>query len=112
MEEFCQCMSCDNNFKSQEQLKNLGTAVEIVSVHTDLHRHIQGTVYNQSCGSNTMWRKYLADKNEIANWCNFLRLSMFSILFENITHEKYNAAVISRCPSCQVTLQNTQSPGI
>ena len=33
-------MSCDNNFKSQEHLKNLGTAVEIVSVHTDLHRHI------------------------------------------------------------------------
>ena len=30
-------MSCDNNFKSQEQL---ATAVEIVSVHTDLHRHI------------------------------------------------------------------------
>ena len=33
-------MSCDNNFKSQEHLKNMGTAVEIVSVHTDLHRHI------------------------------------------------------------------------
>ena len=33
-------MSCDNNFKSQEHLKNLGTSVEIVSVHTDLHRHI------------------------------------------------------------------------
>ena len=33
-------MSCDNNFKSQEHLKNLGTAVEIVGVHTDLHRHI------------------------------------------------------------------------
>ena len=27
-------MSCDNNFKSQEHLKNLGTAVEIVDVHT------------------------------------------------------------------------------
>ena len=26
--------------QSQEHLKNLGTAVEIVSVHTDLHRHI------------------------------------------------------------------------
>ena len=33
------CMSCDINFKSQEHLKNLGTAVEIVSVHTDLHRY-------------------------------------------------------------------------
>ena len=30
------CMSCDINFKSQEHLKNLGTAVEIMSVHTDL----------------------------------------------------------------------------
>ena len=28
------------NFKTQEHLKNLGTAVEIISVHTDLHRHI------------------------------------------------------------------------
>ena len=53
-------MSCDIDFKSQEHLKNLGTAVEIMSVHTDLHRHIssnqglalnfQDTVYNQSCG--------------------------------------------------------------
>ena len=33
------CMSCDINFKRQERLKNLGTAVEIMSVHTDLHRH-------------------------------------------------------------------------
>ena len=68
-------MSCDNNFKSQEHLKSLGTAVEIECAYWSAQTHssnqglqlnFQDTVYNQSCGSNTVWRKYLADKNETA----------------------------------------------
>ena len=33
------CMPCDINFKSQDHLKKLGPAVEIMGVHTDLHSH-------------------------------------------------------------------------
>ena len=59
-------MSCDINFKSQEHLKNLGTAVEIVSVYTDLHRHIVpikgSTKFPEHCDSvskfNTIENKH------------------------------------------------------
>ena len=109
------CIPRDIRFKSQEHLKTLGAAVEIVSLHTDLHRHnssnrefalhFQDTAYNPRCGSNTAGRKYFAYKNEVAVGAICLRLYMCSILFGNSPHETYIAAVISRCPSCQVTLQ-------
>ena len=108
-------MSCDINFKSQE----------IMSVHTDLHRHkFQSRVSTKFPGQFTIRvvvqmlceESILLTKMKLvnctSNWCNFLRLYMFSLLFGNIPHETYNAAVISRCPSCQVTLQNIQSLGL
>ena len=59
-------MPCDNNFKSQEHLKNLGTAVEIVSVHTDLHRHIVpsrvSTKFPGHCLQSELWFKYCVKK--------------------------------------------------
>ena len=107
-------MSCDINFKSQEHLKNLGTAVEVMSVYTDLHRHKfqsrVSTLFPGHCLQSELWFKYCVKKVSCwqkwnSDWCNFLRLQMFSLLFGNISHETYNAAVISRCPGCPVTLQ-------
>ena len=55
------CMSCDINFQSQEHLKNLGTAVEIMSVHTDLHRHKfqsrVSTKFPGHCLQSELWFK-------------------------------------------------------
>ena len=55
------CMSCDINFKSQEHLKNLGTAVEIMSVHTGLHRHKfqskVSTKFQGHCLQSELWFK-------------------------------------------------------
>ena len=62
------------------------------------------------CLQSELWLKYCVKKvfcwqKWNSNRSNFLKLYMCSILFGNIPHETYNAAVISRCPSCQVTLQ-------
>ena len=55
------CMSCDINFKTQEHLKNLGTGVEIISVHTDLHRHKfqsrVSTKFPGHCLQSELWFK-------------------------------------------------------
>ena len=104
-------MSCDINFKSQEHLKNLGTAVEIMSVYTDLHMqtHRVSTKFPGTCLQLELWFKYCVKKVSCwqkwnSNWCNFLRWHMFSILIGNIPHETYTAAVISRCPRPAVKL--------
>ena len=106
-------MPCDVNFRSQDHLKKLGPAVEIMSVHTDLHSHkIQSRVSTKFPGhylQSELWFKYYVKRVSCwqkwnSNWCNFLRLHMFSILFGNIPHETYNTAVISRCPRPAVKL--------
>ena len=49
-------------FKSQEHLKNLVTAVEIMSVHTDLHRHkfqsSVSTIFPGHCLQPELWFKF------------------------------------------------------
>ena len=85
------CMSCDINFKSQEHFKNLGTAVEIMSVHTDLHRQMfqsrVSTKFPGHCLQSELWFKCCVKRVSCwqkwnSNWCNFLRLYMFSLLLE------------------------------
>ena len=56
------CMPCDINFRSQDHFKKLGPAVEIMSVHTDLHSHkIQSrisTKFPGHCLQSELWFKY------------------------------------------------------
>ena len=56
------CMPCDINCRSQNHLKKRGAAVEIMSVHTDLHSHkIQSSVSTKfpgHCLQSELWFKY------------------------------------------------------
>ena len=92
------CVSCDI---SQEPLKNLGTAVKIVSVYTDLHSHeIQtrvSTKFPGHCLQSELWFKFCVKRVLLTQMkyqlVQFPEMYMFLISFGNILHDTYNAAV-------------------